>query len=318
MEEYSQFYDVFLSHNSKDKEQVLIISEYLEAQGFKTWIDKHNIYAGDGLSTEIETAILYSKVAAFFISENKLGPWQKDELKILLQLRRENKVALIPILLPGINEMPCEQGYLQLRELRWNSFSSRDLSSNDDRNELVDLTKSIRRCLQKWAEKEIERLEKEKSEAKQKLQKIEQGINELVNQLEAEISEERQLILEWLPTMRNDKLIERFAKRTLRKFPDLEELIFKENYRFQLFCTNVDTCLEFLFYSFRLKRHALIDEMAIEFLVAEFCERDTSLKVYRTILAMIEEEIPEELSRTARQELVGYFNHLEKRISLFA
>ena len=45
----NQRHDVFLSHNSLDKEEVQTVADHLEKQGLQTWLDRDQLYAGNSL-----------------------------------------------------------------------------------------------------------------------------------------------------------------------------------------------------------------------------------------------------------------------------
>ena len=47
-------FDVFLSHNSKDKEVVREIAERLRADGLRVWLDDWQIRPGDSIPAKIE------------------------------------------------------------------------------------------------------------------------------------------------------------------------------------------------------------------------------------------------------------------------
>lgn len=118
-----QQHDVFLSHNSLDKEEVQIVANYLKKQGLKAWLDRSEIYVGSSLPSEIKEAIYYSKSAAFFIGKHGLGRWQKEELEILEIQLAEKQLEIFPILLPGVSEFPNRPEFLSLKRLLWVSFS---------------------------------------------------------------------------------------------------------------------------------------------------------------------------------------------------
>ena len=49
-------FDVFLSHNGKDKPAVEILAHKLKAKGFTVWLDKWNLIPGNPWEEEIEEA----------------------------------------------------------------------------------------------------------------------------------------------------------------------------------------------------------------------------------------------------------------------
>lgn len=319
MSRQGQSYDVFLSHNSKDKKQVLLVSDYLESQGLRTWIDRNSMYGGSSLPDEISAAICYSKVVTFFVGMHGLGIWQKEELGLIRVQQMEAKLELIPVLLPGIDKFPDDPNYLYLKSRRWVSFSSNDISSREDTESLVDLTKSIRMCLSKLAQVELEKLLEEKDEAEQKLKAISQRIDEINPRLlQAELSKERQRVLEWLSSKRNTLVLERYAQRALKSVPNLEVLIHGKRDGFQRFCSDLSTCLEFAFYAFQSRKNSLIEQMSIELLLSEpeFYKGDMAIKAYKEVFSLIENDIPPELDKDTKAEIKKCFTHLEKQTSI--
>ena len=60
-------YDVFLSHNSKDKDAVRKLKQRLEADGLKVWFDERELKSGDELHKAIAEGFDQSRVCAVFI-----------------------------------------------------------------------------------------------------------------------------------------------------------------------------------------------------------------------------------------------------------
>ena len=123
----SQF-DVFLAHNSLDKNQVKVIHEKLKSRGLNSWLDDEEIPPGQPLQDVIQEAIPFAKSAAIFIGLDGLGRWQILELRSLISQCVERKIPVIPVLLPGVKQIPEELVFL--KEFRWVSFSQR---IDDDR-----------------------------------------------------------------------------------------------------------------------------------------------------------------------------------------
>ncbi|MEH1905880.1 MAG: toll/interleukin-1 receptor domain-containing protein [Nostoc sp.] len=114
-----QPFDVFLAHNSLDKPEIIEIAKYLKANGLNPWLDDEQIFAGDNIQKVVFQGISQSKVGAFFISQNGLGTFQENlELGRIIQFfLRKNKAQgfrVIPILLPGIHDIPEDFYYLCL------------------------------------------------------------------------------------------------------------------------------------------------------------------------------------------------------------
>lgn len=126
-------YDVFLSHNSKDKEKyILPLKKRLEESKLKAFVDVDNLYPGQNFVHELTRAVRSSHAAAFCIGAEEDTGWIKKELGIALgeeQARQERNgnsySSVIPVLLPG---KPTDLRDLQhhlddaLRNRNWINF----------------------------------------------------------------------------------------------------------------------------------------------------------------------------------------------------
>lgn len=63
-------YDVFLSHNSKDKSIVRPIAEELKQIGLKVWLEEWKIKIGDDIILKVEKGLAGYKFLIDFISPN--------------------------------------------------------------------------------------------------------------------------------------------------------------------------------------------------------------------------------------------------------
>ncbi|MDY6899046.1 MAG: TIR domain-containing protein, partial [Cyanobacteriota bacterium] len=122
--EETKDFDVFLAHNSKDKSEIEKIAESLKNQGLNPWLDKEQIPPGSWFQEVIQQAIGQVKSAAICIGPNGLGRWQQIELRTFTSRCLEAKIPVIPVMLPGIKEIPSE--YFFLRELNGVFFDSID------------------------------------------------------------------------------------------------------------------------------------------------------------------------------------------------
>jgi len=115
-------FDVFLAHNSQDKPEVKAIASKLKRRGLKVWIDDEQILPGRPFQDVIQQAISNVKSAAIFIGPQGPGSWQVMELRTLISQFVDTGLPVIPILLPGVGEIP--QNLLFLRQQNWVSFAS--------------------------------------------------------------------------------------------------------------------------------------------------------------------------------------------------
>ncbi|MEH2067325.1 MAG: TIR domain-containing protein [Nostoc sp.] len=132
-------FDVFLSHNSKDKPLVEAIANQLRQRGLNPWLDKKEIIVGKSFQDAIQEGIQQVKSGVIFISLNGLGKWQLQELRSLNSRFVNEDLPLIPVLLPGVTEIPNDPKLLFLKELNWVRF----VDNVDEKEPLERLIKAI-------------------------------------------------------------------------------------------------------------------------------------------------------------------------------
>jgi hypothetical protein len=101
-----QKFDVFLSHNSKDKPVVRALAALLTEHGIEVWLDEEQLIPGRPWQTLLEKGIKESATGAVLVGADGLGPWEDEEMRALLQFAVEEKKPVIPVLLPGAPEKP--------------------------------------------------------------------------------------------------------------------------------------------------------------------------------------------------------------------
>ncbi len=117
-------YDVFLSHNSKDKPIVQQIAALLTRDGLKVWIDIDELPPGRDWQPMLEQAIKASKSTAVFIGEFGMGTWEQAEVQGALNLAQNQNIPVIPVALPG---MPTDVEFpLFLANKTWVRFKTGD------------------------------------------------------------------------------------------------------------------------------------------------------------------------------------------------
>ena len=96
-------FDVFLSHNSKDKPEVEKLGKMLEkTYGVKCWLDKWNLVPGDPWQEDLEKALDDSQTVAVFVGPHTISPWENEEFRSAIEVRVHDKTRrVIPVLLPG-------------------------------------------------------------------------------------------------------------------------------------------------------------------------------------------------------------------------
>lgn len=125
-------FDVFLSHNSVDKPQVEAIAEKLKRRELKVWFDKQ-IPVGHSFQEEIQQAICQVNSAAIFIGLEGLGEWQNIEVQSLSSEKVKRNILIIPVLLPGVDNIPDNLVFLQ--QFNWVNFKKIDDPAALDRLE---------------------------------------------------------------------------------------------------------------------------------------------------------------------------------------
>jgi tetratricopeptide (TPR) repeat protein len=113
-------FDVFLCHNSSDKEAVERVGQQLRDAGLAPWLDVWEIEAGQRWRVELERQLGTIPCAAVFVAADGIGPWQDREVDVILDemVRRDGRV--IPVLLPGCPAKP--ELPLLLRSFHWVDF----------------------------------------------------------------------------------------------------------------------------------------------------------------------------------------------------
>ena len=116
-------YDVFLCHNSKDKDVVRAVDSVLKEFKIETWLDEVDLLPGRFWKPEIHEVITTVKSIAIFIGEHGFGPYQEKEVEgVLLQFSGQGR-PIIPILLPNTEPLGTVPKFFK------NSPYGQDLSS---------------------------------------------------------------------------------------------------------------------------------------------------------------------------------------------
>jgi TIR domain/NACHT domain len=103
----AEFFDVFLCHNSEDKQAVREICQKLAKEGIKPWLDEEQIRPGTTWQTALGEQIESTKSAAVFVGESGLGPWQNQEIQAFLSQFVERGCPVIPAILPSAKTTPA-------------------------------------------------------------------------------------------------------------------------------------------------------------------------------------------------------------------
>lgn len=107
-------YDVFLSYNSRDREQVTAIAERLKERGILPWLDVWEIPPGKRWQQELSKRIRLVRSAAVFVGARGTGPWQELEVEALLTKIAQRGCPIIPVVLDGRQGQPRFPAFLNL------------------------------------------------------------------------------------------------------------------------------------------------------------------------------------------------------------
>ena len=107
-------FDVFLSHNSKNKPIVRKLAKELKKRNLKVWLDEWELGPGRQWQEALEEIIQTTKTAAVLVGKDGLGPWEIPEMRACLSEFVSRKLPVIPILLPEGSEKPELPLFLKL------------------------------------------------------------------------------------------------------------------------------------------------------------------------------------------------------------
>lgn len=116
-------FDVFMCHNSEDKQEVKRISLWLKNRGISPWLDEWELRPGMLWQRELETQIDRMTCAAVFIGDNGMAPWQNLESEALLRKFVERRALVIPVILKSCSATPKLPTFLS--GMHWVDFRKR-------------------------------------------------------------------------------------------------------------------------------------------------------------------------------------------------
>jgi len=98
-------FDVFLSHNSRDKPAVERLGVKLKRDGLEPWLDKWHLTPGGRWQEELAAGIRDSAACAVFVGPHGMGDWVYEELGVALdRAAKDRGFRLFLVLLPGLPE----------------------------------------------------------------------------------------------------------------------------------------------------------------------------------------------------------------------
>jgi tetratricopeptide (TPR) repeat protein len=99
-------FDLFLSHNSRDKPAVREIAEALRGRKIRVWLDEDELIPGRPWQEALEEIIETARAAAVLVGKDGLGPWEDREMRACLSEFVDRELPVIPVLLPGAPAKP--------------------------------------------------------------------------------------------------------------------------------------------------------------------------------------------------------------------
>ncbi|MEM9387458.1 MAG: SUMF1/EgtB/PvdO family nonheme iron enzyme [Pseudomonadota bacterium] len=110
-------FDVFLSHNSDDKPAVRELLERLRARrpDIAVWFDEEQLQPGLPWQDGLSRGIAASERGAVLLGPAGIGPWESEEVQVLLSDAARQGKAVIPVLLPGGPSPQALPTFLKLR-----------------------------------------------------------------------------------------------------------------------------------------------------------------------------------------------------------
>lgn len=102
----SKGFDVFLSHNSRDKVEVRELVQALQSRGLKVWYDEFELVPGLPWQDILEDGIQNSSAAAVLVGRHGLGAWEFSEMRAYIAESVKQGIPVIPVLMPGVGEVP--------------------------------------------------------------------------------------------------------------------------------------------------------------------------------------------------------------------
>jgi Tfp pilus assembly protein PilF len=118
-------FDVFLSHNGRDKEAVEYLARRLVQEAkLRPWLDKWELVPGEAWQEALEAGIGASRTCAVFLGPDGVGPWQNEEMRAALSDRVSREgFRVIPVLLPGALRPEGKELPRFLSRLTWVDFN---------------------------------------------------------------------------------------------------------------------------------------------------------------------------------------------------
>lgn len=99
---------VFISFNSADSAAADLLAGRLKQSDVPVWISQSNLEPGEGWQRSVEAAISNCTCCIVCIGPAGISKWQRAEIEVAtdLQIQDPDRYRLIPVLMPGLLQMP--------------------------------------------------------------------------------------------------------------------------------------------------------------------------------------------------------------------
>jgi hypothetical protein len=105
-------FDAFVAYNTPDRLEVIKLCKYLQQRGVYPWVDIDQIPPGRWYQDVIQSIIPNVGSALIIIGKQGIGRWQILELRSFISESVTRNIPVIPVLLPGVNDMPEDLKFL--------------------------------------------------------------------------------------------------------------------------------------------------------------------------------------------------------------
>lgn len=113
-------FDVFICHNSAEKDEVRRLYRRLTSEGLRPWFDEDQLRPGVRWQRVLQDRIADIKTAAVFVGSSGFGPWQDMEIDAFLSEFVRRGTPVIPVILESCSLVPELPVFL--RTLMWVDF----------------------------------------------------------------------------------------------------------------------------------------------------------------------------------------------------
>jgi hypothetical protein len=132
-------YDVFVSHNSVDRDFAVWLYGCLRVEEIHPWLDDRQMQPGRTFLAQIQESMRKAKSIVVLIGTQGLGKWQRFEAEIGIHenvIQSDPPFLVIPVLLPGVSQLPKEEFLL-------NAYPFIKFRRRDDADALAKLVEAI-------------------------------------------------------------------------------------------------------------------------------------------------------------------------------